>query len=35
MHSLQSEIIHKLLVQPKINPEVEFQKKRGYAKRIC
>ncbi len=26
MHSLQSEIIHKLLVQPEINPEVEFRK---------
>ena len=26
MHSMQSEIINKLLVQPKINPEVEFRR---------
>ena len=26
MHSMQSEIIHKLLVQPEINPEVEFRR---------
>ena len=38
MHSMQSEIINKLLVQPEINPEVEFRKSvdmlKEYAKNI-
>ena len=38
MHSMQSEIINKLLVQPEVNPEVEFRRSvnmlKEYAKNI-